>query len=259
MPKGGLARRATAIARYRTQAEGGLLLLDSGNSLIAPKPTGTSDPSQGALPVAAMNHMGYDAMALGPKDLGPDREIVRKRFQEAAFPILAANVSPEGALPNVKPYLLRSVAGHWVAVVGLTDPKAAQRAQALGLALNVEEPEGALRRTLAALPAEVEVVVVLSNLDQASNERLAQAVPGVDLIIGVSGGRQMDPKTIAGAEGQVVLHACYVQGEYLGVLTVQFDASGHVAGFSGRCQALDPQYADDAQIAELMQRYGVRP
>ncbi|MGC8873629.1 MAG: hypothetical protein ACP5SI_04160 [Chloroflexia bacterium] len=259
MPKGGLARRATAIARFREQAGNEVLLLDSGNSLIAPKPTQTSDPSQGALPVAAMNRMGYDAMALGPKDLGPDLETVRQRFQEAAFPILAANVFPEGALPNLKPYLLRTVDSHTVAVVGLTDPKTAQRAQALGLPLAVEDPEEALRHTLAALPREVQVVIVLSNLDQASTEHLAQAVPGIDLIIGMNGGRQVDPKAIAGPEGQVVIHASYVQGEYLGVLTVQFDAQGRVVTFSGRSQPLDPQYVDDPEIAELMARYGVRP
>jgi len=259
VPKGGLARRANAIARFRQQAPGPVLVLDSGNSLFALKAGNTSDPSGGALPVASMNAMGYDAMALGERDLAAEPGIIRERFQEAAFPILSANVEPAGALPNVQPYLLRSLEGHSVAVIGLTAPAAAARAKALGLTLTVEDAATALRRTLGEVGGQAEVVIVLSNLDQTTNEALAQQVPGIDAIIGMAGGRQMDPKALAGPEGQVILHASYVQGEYLGFLTVGFDAQGRVAQFSGRALPLDPSYADDPEVAAMMRSYGVKP
>ena len=234
-------------------------MLDSGNSIFALKTTNTSDPSKGALPVAAMNAMRYDAMALGERDLATELGIIQARFQEATFPILAANVGPAGTLPNVQPYLLRSLEGHSVAVIGLTAPSAATRAKTLGLALSMEDAATALRRTLGEIGGQAEVVIVLSNLDQQTNETLAQQVPGIDAIIGMASGRQMDPKAIVGPEGQVVLHASYVQGEYLGFLTLGFDSAGHVAQFSGRALPLDPSYADDPEVAAMMRSYGVKP
>lgn len=259
MPKGGLARRATAIAQFRQQAQGPVLLLDSGNSLFALKQTNTSDPSQGALPVAAMNAMQYDALALGERDLAADVMVVQERFQEASFGILSANVGPAGVLPNVQPYLLRSLDGHNVAIIGVTTPAAAVRIKTLGLALTVEDAATALRQTLDEIGGQADVVIVLSNLEQQANEALAAKVPGLDAIIGVAGGRQMDVRALEGPAGRVVLHASYVQGEYLGFLTVGFDAQGRVAQFSGRVVALDPSYADDPEVAEMMRSHGVKP
>lgn len=259
MPKGGLARRATAIARFRQEAAGPVLVLDSGNSIFALKKSSTSDPSQGALPVAAMNAMQYNAMALGERDLAMPLEVVQQRFSEGSFTLLSANLGPAGTLNRVQPYLLLSLEGRRVALIGLTAPSAAARGKALGLDLTVEEPAAALRRTLAEIAGQAEAVIVLSNLEQQANEALAREVPGIDAIIGVAGGRQMAPQSVAGPEGQVVLHASYVQGEYLGFLTLGFDAAGRVARFSGKAVPLDPGYADDPQVAEMMRSYGVKP
>lgn len=236
-----------------------MLVLDSGNSLFALKPTNTSDPSQGALPVAAMNAMQYDALALGERDLAAEPAVVQQRFQEASFGILSANVGPAGPLPNVRPYLLRSLEGHNVALIGVTTPAAAARIKTLGLALTVEDAAASVRRALDEIGGRAEVIIVLSNLDQQANEALAREVPGLDAIIGVAGGRQMDPKTIEGPAGRVVLHASYVQGEYLGFLTLGLDAQGQVVQFSGRAVPLDPGYADDPEVAALMRSYGVKP
>ena len=67
--------------------------------------------------------MGYEAMALGGRDLDAPLATVRARFKEAGFPFLAASVQPsgaqdDGALPNVQPYLLRRMGRHTIAVVG---------------------------------------------------------------------------------------------------------------------------------------------
>ncbi|MBN1484232.1 MAG: hypothetical protein JXA37_05875 [Chloroflexia bacterium] len=259
MPKGGLARRASAIEQFRQQAQGSVLVLDSGNSLFATNPTKTSDHSQGALPVAAMNAMGYDAMALGERDLAAKADLVGQRLQEAAFPILSANVGPEGVLPNLQPYLLLQTDGRSIAMIGATAGNARNRSEQLGLTLEVEKAFDAVQRTVEELRGQAEVIIVLSNLAAETNEKLAQEVAGIDAIIGVAGGRQMDPKAVAGPEGRVVLHASYVQGEYLGVLTLDLDEAGRVLSFEGRSEALAPQYADDPGMVEMMQEYEVNP
>ena len=260
MPQGGLARRASAIQQLRAQAQGSVLLLDSGNSLYTSgKPSATSDPSGGALPVEAMNAMKYDAMALGEMDLAASSEVIRARFGEAAFSILSANVGPAGSLPNVQPYLLRSIDGRRVAIIGVTGPIPAARLQTLGINLSVEDALEAVRRTVEEVHSQAEVIILLSNLPRTENLKLAREVAGLDVVIGAYGGEVVKPQTVEGPEGTVILCAAGAQGKSLGMLLVHFDAQGRVVTFTGQSYSLTPQYANDPEMVQIMAKYNVKP
>ncbi|MGB9724575.1 MAG: hypothetical protein ACP5OO_07780 [Chloroflexia bacterium] len=260
MPQGGLARRASAVQQLRAQAQGEVLLLDSGNSLYTvARPSATTDPSGGALPVEAMNAMHYDAMALGEMDLAASAEVVRARFGEAAFPILSANVGPAGALPNVQPYILRSLDGHRVAIIGVTGAIPAARLKTLGISLTVEDALEAVRRTVEEVRPQADVIILLSNLPRTENVKLAQQVAGLDVVIGAYGGETVKPQTVEGPEGSVILCAAGPQGKSLGWLSVQLDAQGRVVTFTGQFYSLTPQYANDAEMVRIMDKYGVKP
>jgi 2',3'-cyclic-nucleotide 2'-phosphodiesterase (5'-nucleotidase family) len=258
-----LARRATAIAQLKEQNEH-VLLLDSGESLFRGGYSIESDnPKQGALIVAAMNALGYDAMALGERDLGAPLSTVQARLEEAGFPILSANVRSsvvEGkeALPNVQPYLLYNVGGHTVAIVGATSETAGQRLEALGLDVP-QDVLAAVGQAVKEAQRRADVVVVLSNLEQSEVEALAQTIPGIDVIIGVYRGGQLAPIALPGAEGQVVFQASGRQGERLGVLTLHLDARGQVTSFEGRPLTLTDAYADDPEILQLIREYASDP
>ncbi len=236
-----------------------MFVLDYGSSLFADRASNTTDKSQGALPIEAMNAMGYDAMALGEKDLAAAAAIVSSRFEEASFPILSLNISPTDALPNVQPYILRQVDGHTVAIVGLTHAAAASRSRTLGISLTVESAVAVLQRAVEEIRAQADVVILLSNLAQDSNNLLAQQVAGIDAIIGAYGGGQVKPAVLAGPDGQVVLHAAGAQGKSLGVLELQFDTQGRVVGYSGQVVALTPQVANDPAMLTILEKYGVQP
>jgi 2',3'-cyclic-nucleotide 2'-phosphodiesterase (5'-nucleotidase family) len=243
-----------------------VLLLDSGDSLFKRSEAAAStDSKQGALPIEAMNAMGYDAMALGVMDLAPV-SVVQARFQEADFPILSTNADLAGALPRlseqklVQPYLLRQMDGHTVAIIGATSEVARQRAQALGIALTVEDPVDAVRRTVEEVRDRADIIILLANLDQQINVLLAREVAGIDVIIGSYKSGQIRPATVEGPEGTVVLHASGVQGEYLGVLSLHFDAAGHIGSFEGFAEPLTlDKYADDPDIVRLIHQYATRP
>ena len=255
-----MARRATAIKRLRDEAQEPVLLLDSGDSLFRGGSYATSpDPDQGALLVEAMNAMGYDAIALGERELYAPLSAVRARIQEIQFPILSANVDAAGVLPNVRPYLLHEVGGHTVAIVGVTSEIAAQRLESLGLDLAVQDPLAAVGRAVSEAAKRSDVILLLSTVDRSIAEALAQAVPDIDAIIGLNEGGQYNPAAIPGAEGQVILHASGIQGEYLGMLTMYFDAQGQVTYFEGRALALTDRYEDDPQMVELFRRYASKP
>ncbi|MBN1937376.1 MAG: hypothetical protein JW934_22155 [Anaerolineae bacterium] len=260
MPKGGLARRATAIVQLR-QEHANVLLLDSGDSLFrGGVSTELEDPGQGAWVIEAMNLMGYDAIAMGDRELQALLPVVQSRFEEAQFPILSANVKVGSELPNVQPYFLHQTSGgHTVAIVGVTSEQAGQRLAALGLDLVVQDPVAGVRQAVGEAAKSADIVILLSNLKRSETEALAQAVPGIDVIIGIYEGGQRDPVAIPGAEGQVVLQASGILGEYLGLLTLHFDEHGEVKSFEGRSLALTDRYEDDPQIVELFRRYASKP
>jgi len=236
------------------------LVLDSGNSIsTVGRATATSDPSQGELPVEAMNAMGYDAMAVGDRDLNREAAVVAALFQAAEFPLLSANLGPAGVLPNIRPYLLREVNGQTVAIIGVTSPIALQRSDTLGVTLEVESTVRAVGRVVEEVRDSAAVVILLSSLGDEANETLAEQVSGIDAIIGAAGGRQTRPRVVAGPAGQVVLQSSGVQGRSLGVLVLQFDAQGQVVDFSWSLQDLTSEIADDQQMVLIMQKYGVKP
>lgn len=204
-----------------------------------------------------MNAMGYDAMALGTTDVA-SLPVMQARFQEADFPILSANVETGGVLLNVQPYLIEETDGHVVAIVGATNEEIGQHEfQEVGLSLEVESAVEAVRRTVQEVKEQADVVVVLSNLDWQTNQALAQEVPGIDAIVGASGGRQADE--VVGPDGLVVLRAVGVRGEYLGVLTLNFDGGGRVAAYDVRHVTLTPDYVDDPEIARMIQEWRASP
>jgi 2',3'-cyclic-nucleotide 2'-phosphodiesterase (5'-nucleotidase family) len=206
-----------------------------------------------------MNAMKYDAMTLGERELGAPLSTVQARFEEARFPILSANVETDDELPNMQSYLLRQVGEHTIAIVGVTSEEVRQRFEALDLDLTVEDPITALGQVVDEARQHADIIILLSTVNRSSAEALAQAIPGIDVIIGVYKGGQRAPVAVPGAEGEVVFQASGMQGKYLSVLTLHFDAQGQVTEFEGRSLALTDHYADDPEMVQLIRRYASEP
>ena len=243
------------IAQVRESAGGTVLVVDSGDTLFGNTP---ADMEQAPLLVAAMNAMQYDALALGELDLGAPLAELQARLQEASFAVLSANVGPAGTL-QLQPYLLRQVEGHTVALVGATSPTAQQRSGTLGVALAVEDPVQAVQRTVDGLQGQADVIVVLSNLSQELNHRLATEVAGLDAILGVYGGDIYQAQAVQGPAGMVVLQAPGREGQAVGVLNLYLDTAGQVVNYGGEIRLLTPEYENDPGMVELLQKYGVQP
>ena len=163
---GGVARRATLIDQER-QAHAFVLVLDAGDSL-----TGDQDPAlktQGQTSVEAMNRMGYDAMVLGPADLGLGVAALRQRSAEAKFAMVSANAVLTGTMQLLaKPYLLRELAGHRVAIVGLSGGGGTAE-------IGVLDPLATARKIVPEVRQQADVVILLSHagpaVDQADRRR----------------------------------------------------------------------------------------
>ncbi len=121
----GLARIATAVAAIRAEGNS-VLLLDSGDTIQgAPEEAlGLTGKSGEADPiVAAMDRMGYDAMAVGNHEFDFGRERLARSRAQASFPFLSANVLEESGSAAFPPYVVRTVGGVRVGILGLTTPR----------------------------------------------------------------------------------------------------------------------------------------
>ncbi len=121
----GLAKLATLVKQIRRQTPDALLL-DCGDT-IQGTPLAYYFNRKDNAPVhpmmAAMNAVGYTAMALGNHEYNFGLGVLRKAQGEAKFPWLSANTYRVGTdEPAYTPYLVKEVAGVRIGLLGLTTP-----------------------------------------------------------------------------------------------------------------------------------------
>jgi len=228
-------------------------LLDTGDALIGGGTLG--DRTQGAAIVAGMNFMGYDAMALGPKELSLGVDLLKQRMDEAEFPVLSANavLTSSGELV-AEPYTIIEVDGHRVGVIGLTHP--------LTMPYNgfdVLPPQQAIEHYVPEVAWQVDTVIVLTNLEYQAALALAGAVPGIDLVVAALPD-QSGPR-LEGALGTGTLVAVADQalpkhsGRRVGVLTATIQADGSLTSQSWQSLWMDKGIADSPEMDTLLSKF----
>lgn len=232
-----------------------VLLLDAGDALNGEQGVGLL--SKGEVQVAAMNQLAYDGMTLGSGDFVIGWDLLQKRMAEAKFPILSANVvlSDTGALIG-RPYFIKELTPeHKVAVIGLTDPYVMTLTQAVnGPEVRVLDTTETLRRYVAEVSAQADIIVLLSHLGLDEDQILANQFPEIDIIIGGQSGHQLDPPIRPQPGGPVIAQAGSL-GQRLGLARLDFDARGNLIGWDGQLIFLTPEVPEDPAIAQLLQRY----
>jgi len=241
-----VARRATYVKRQRKSAEY-VLLLDAGDSLANDEELAVR--TQGASSVELMNMLGYQAAALGEKDLALGKEVLRSRMAEAKFPFLSANVLEKGGRLFAQPYTILEIGGHRIGIIGLTGQLSSQD-------FIISDPMTAAKRYAAEVQKQADIVILLSHLGMETNLWIADEVPGIDVI--VSGGGLRGPQ----AKKSVVTGALVMQadistrghaGRRIGAGTLHFDAQGNLTDYEWESVLLLPEIEDDPEIVKWLE------
>jgi 2',3'-cyclic-nucleotide 2'-phosphodiesterase/3'-nucleotidase/5'-nucleotidase len=119
---GGLAQLSTLIKGVRADNPNTLLLDDGDNQQGTPltyyfNKVDTTSPNP---MIAAMNIMGYDAMTLGNHEFNYGLSVIDKARSESKFPWLSANIYKEDGTNYFTPYIVKTVAGVKIGILGLT-------------------------------------------------------------------------------------------------------------------------------------------
>ncbi len=196
---GGFDRLAAAVAKERAEAGAdGVLLLDAGDAI---GDTMLADLTQGTAVLDGMAALRYDAMALGNHE--PDFGVTKLRhyIEEGKVPLLAANVRRNGE-SLAPPFRVTEAGGVKVGLLALAYPNtplttASKNVE--GLAWE-EDSAAVVRRFLPTMRAQhAQLIVVLSHLGLGADQKLAEAVPEIDVIVGGHSHNRMKRALVVGS------------------------------------------------------------
>ncbi len=227
--------------------------MDTGDALIGDGVLGNK--TMGEAIVAGMNLMGYDAMALGPKELSLGATVLRQRMQEARFPLLSANVLWRDTRELVaEPYVVLPLGSYRVGVIGLTRLPDEDLTD-----FEVMDPREAIADHASEVVGTADITVLLTNLGYRAAFELVQAVPGIDLVVAALPGQLPDravriPGTTSlavTAEQPAPRHA----GRRVGKLVVTLGSDGSLRGERWSSVSMGPDIADDPEMRALLDSY----
>lgn len=236
---------------------GHLWLLDTGDAWAGGRQNGTAtlgDETEGAVIVAAMNALAYDAMALGPYELALGAEVLAERLAEASFPVVSANAYDASGERVVPPYTVLEASGHRVAVVGLTRVPEAELP-----GFDVREERAELEALLPELEGAAHAVVVLTSLPLDEAQTRLGPIAALDLVVAALPSPLPDHVLRPGADGPGFVVAERPTpghtGRRVGRLELALAVDGTVADESWRTIGLGPELADDADMAALLESH----
>ncbi|MEM7531793.1 MAG: 5'-nucleotidase C-terminal domain-containing protein [Chloroflexota bacterium] len=250
---GGYARRATFIAQQRAMHPN-VLLLDAGDFYQGSRYWHAFD---GEPDIELMNALQYDVASLGNHDFDGGFELLGARLQQANFPILCANMRVQADHP---------LSGCWQSSIikELADENGdVLRVGIFGLLIDLPQlyPPGftdhvtclpiveTAQEMVRSLRLQCDVIIFLSHLGGEDDVEMAQAVDGIDLIIGGHSHTELEEilwvnhtpivRSIAGTQKMGRVQLSVTVGECPTITSYQLFP-------------LDDRYADDPNTSSLL-------
>ena len=216
-----------------------------------------------------LNEMGIDAMALGNHEFDDGPEGLAGFLDIVTFPVVSGNidVSAEPALQGrIHGTLVLERGGERIGIVSALAEDTVDTSSP-GPRVRFIRSEDYLKGAVEGLEAAgINKIIALTHVGLKRDIEIAQAVPGIDVIIGghshtllsntQEGAAGPYPVIVQNLEGQdVPIVQAYAYGKFLGELEVTFDDDGHVIAAAGEPVLLDASVTPDAaflaRVAEL--------
>lgn len=245
----GWLRLAGRIKAERAAAGPAVLYLDAGDHQDKSVPE--VEATAGRVNLDLLRAAGCDAAAWGNGEVvGLTPEQLSAMLAEAPFPVLMANLrrlSTGAPIPGARASLVREAGGVRVGLIGLMVPfRDILHAMDL-VCLPEAEVVAPLVQELRA--AGCDVVVCISHLGLFADRRLAQAVPGIDVICGAHTHHALDrPELI---NGTLVVQAG-VRASHLGRLRLYLKPEGGVDRFEYDLLPISPELPPDPEAAAVL-------
>ncbi|MCB9778381.1 MAG: bifunctional metallophosphatase/5'-nucleotidase [Alphaproteobacteria bacterium] len=220
---------------------------------------------QGGAMLDLFEAVGVDAWVPGNHEFDRGFDHAAAFVADSRTPVVSANLRAPcstralgcaPALAGSQPWEIFEVNGLKVGVFGLTTSGLSHLTDADTMArLAVLDHAEAAAQAVAALEPQVDLVVALTHIGLDSDRALAEAVPGIDLIVGGHSHTRMQAAERVG-DTWIVQAGAY--GRLLGVAEVQTDGEGGIAHLQWQAQELWPDalpLAPDPDVVRLVDGY----
>ncbi len=170
--------------------------------------------------VELLNRAGAGVVTIGNNEgITLTHQDLEQLYDKADFQITCCNVfDHDGQLPrHIVPHVMEIIEGVTFGFVGAT-AEFTPFYKALGW--TVTEPIEAIRGQVEVMREKCDVVVVLSHLGKFADQRIAEEVPDIDIILGAHTHHHFDNGDLVNG---VLIGAAGRYGEYIGEMTLTFD------------------------------------
>jgi len=240
---GAISRRATALKKIRSENPF-CLVVDAGNFTAGGildefHSERALDRQRTGLYLKALSDMGYDALALGDEDFNYGISFLKKNRARYKLDFLSLNEGDKAA----RPYLLKQAGSRSIAFIGLTSDLVSQRQGRTAV-----DFRKSLGRVISSLKGKCDLFVLLSNMGDNLNKKIAEEFPEIGVIISSGNMHSMIPYEKIGST--VLCRPAY-QGKELRVLHLTLEDSG-LTGVSLDQVQLSKDIEEDQKIKDYL-------
>jgi hypothetical protein len=164
--------------------------------------------------------MGYDVVNVSDKDLMMGLKFLSDMAQKVRFSFISANLVDKKTQKEIfKPYMMKEIAGLKIGIVGLLDDTFNASLQEKEPGLIILDPISTSKTVTKSLREYCDLIVVLSQLGESRDKKLAKENSQVDLILGGGGESK---KAVSERVNEVPIYRLEPRGGYLGRIDYSF-------------------------------------
>ncbi|KIL43033.1 bifunctional metallophosphatase/5'-nucleotidase [Jeotgalibacillus campisalis] len=243
----GLAKVAEIVDNVRNDHHDAFLF-DMGDTLHG---TAVVNNFEGQPAIEAMNEMGFDAMVPGNHDFNYGNEQLLEAAEEMNFPLISGNILKNGD-PYLEDHIVLERDGKKYGVVGMTATDTAVKTSPKNLEGIVFEDEVTRTQEIVdAIEDEVDHIILLSHSGLETDERIADQVEGVDLILG---GHSHDTLETPVKYNEAYVSQAFEYGKALGQTNLVFH-DDKLIGVNGFLYRDDSSIEGKSEINTIIQPY----
>jgi hypothetical protein len=197
----------------------------------------TSQKSNSNVLVDYMRIAGYDVATIGEKEMNYGIGFLMEALHDGKFDVVSANFyNGVDSTLLFEPYVIKKVGDIRVGLLGLMDddPRRVGVFEQLDNAYATSYVEAA-RRYLPELQGKCDITVALAHVGLGNARKLAEDVPGFDVVLVGHGG---DRTPMAEKIGETILMKAGSKSSSVGTLLLSLNANKRIVAFNGETLTL---------------------
>jgi len=158
--------------------------------------------------------MGYDAVNVGEKDLMMGLRFLTDVARKGKFSFISANLVDKGTEKGIfKPFVIKEIAGLKIGIFGLLDDIFNPTLREKEPGLVIRDPIPTSKTLTKSLSGNCDLIVLLSQLGESKDKKLARENPQIDVILGGGG---ESTRAVKDRVNEVPIYRLEPRGGYLG-------------------------------------------